>query len=126
MPETPSKIEEYGFDHSRLTKEALQDFLRKKGIQFGASLKKPALVLAVERFCVHACMRRGEMDQSYRTPGFDPKDLTIAKIRQILSLHGLQYTSTMTKEEAVQLFDDHAHLFTDETIDQVCASKNGV
>ncbi|KAK1996308.1 hypothetical protein LX36DRAFT_638231 [Colletotrichum falcatum] len=45
-------------------------------------------------------------DYEYLQPGFDPKSLTVPRLRSILVAHEVQYPATAKKPQLVQLFED--------------------
>ncbi|KAK1600733.1 Man1-Src1p-C-terminal domain-containing protein [Colletotrichum navitas] len=45
-------------------------------------------------------------DYEYLQPGFDPKSLTVPRLRSILVAHEVQYPATAKKPQLIQLFED--------------------
>ena len=45
-------------------------------------------------------------DQAYLEPGFDPSDLTMARLRSIFVAHNINYPSTAKKQQLVDLFNE--------------------
>ncbi|OLN88142.1 Inner nuclear membrane protein SRC1 [Colletotrichum chlorophyti] len=45
-------------------------------------------------------------DYEYLQPGFDPKSLTVPRLRSILVAHDVQYPATAKKPQLIQLFED--------------------
>ncbi|KAI0482291.1 Man1-Src1p-C-terminal domain-containing protein [Xylariaceae sp. FL0804] len=47
-----------------------------------------------------------DQESEYLQPGFDPKTLTIPRLRSVLVAHNVSYTSTAKKAQLVELFND--------------------
>ncbi|SMY28918.1 unnamed protein product [Zymoseptoria tritici ST99CH_1A5] len=96
----------FGYDHARCTVDALKAACRDNAIVVSTGAKKLELLRAVEKYYALQREGSGTADESFLDPDFSVKDYTVAKLRQVMSQHDIEYHSAkLSLNEAVAQFE---------------------